>query len=350
MPNVLHGIIGSARPPTTYSYSVAGAGGTGENLIAYAITSGTGFGTKYAAPATAAPTGLLAESNSNSTAFAGATGTAPYIYAYQWLSTGWGTKYTAPSTTGTNALNGLAFTSDNAYSVHAYDNASVASGLGIYPWTDASGFGTRGTNASLGATAGATDVRVTSDNNYVLATLDGTEKVVAYPLSSGAYGTKVTAPSTIPTFASANDLTITSGNSHVYLGYSTVTWTSTWTGTGWGSVVSNPSPLPPSGQYRNESHPSGNYAGFGGSSSPYLDIYAWSNGWGTKVSNPGTVLTTTVDGFRWTKNGNDIIACLRVSPFIAGYAWSNGFGTKYANPATLPAGYLREITTFALPV
>jgi hypothetical protein len=72
--------------------------------------SGSGFGTKYANPATL-PTG-----NGNGVAFsyngsaiAVAHEISPFITTYPWSGSGFGTKYANPSTLPTGSGNGVAF-------------------------------------------------------------------------------------------------------------------------------------------------------------------------------------------------------------------------------------------------
>ena len=72
--------------------------------------SGSGFGTKYADPATLPPAegGGVAFSTDGS-AIAVAHGTSPLITAYPWSGSGFGTKYTDPATLPTGVGLGVAF-------------------------------------------------------------------------------------------------------------------------------------------------------------------------------------------------------------------------------------------------
>jgi hypothetical protein len=72
--------------------------------------SGSGFGTKFANPATL-PTaqGNGVACSPSSTAIAVAHETTPFVTAYRWSGSGFGTKYANPATLPTGIGNSVAF-------------------------------------------------------------------------------------------------------------------------------------------------------------------------------------------------------------------------------------------------
>ena len=68
-----------------------------------------------------------------------AQGTTPFVHAYAWSnSTGFGSKYANPATLPTGAGRGIAFTNDDAVIAIGHSTAPT---LSVYPWS--AGFGTK---------------------------------------------------------------------------------------------------------------------------------------------------------------------------------------------------------------
>ena len=88
---------GGGSAPVT-SYYIAVAHGTTPFVSAYPWSS-SGFGTKYANPATL-PTGLgySAAFSPSGAAIAVGHDITPFVSAYPWSSSGFGTKYANPAT------------------------------------------------------------------------------------------------------------------------------------------------------------------------------------------------------------------------------------------------------------
>ena len=73
--------------------------------------SATGFGTKFANPATLPTSGATGVAfTSNGDAIATSHGAAPRVSAYPWSTGGFGTKFANPATLATNAGFSVAFT------------------------------------------------------------------------------------------------------------------------------------------------------------------------------------------------------------------------------------------------
>ena len=98
-------ISGNLGPPP----AIAVGHDTSPFISAYPWSSG--FGTKYADPATPpASTGNGVDFSPNGTDIAIAHNTTPFISVYPWTSgTGFGTKYANPATLPTGTGNGVAF-------------------------------------------------------------------------------------------------------------------------------------------------------------------------------------------------------------------------------------------------
>jgi hypothetical protein len=89
--------------------AIAVAHGTTPFITAYPWSS-SGFGTKFANPATLPAGGGLGVSFSlNGSALAVAHSTTPFVTAYPWSGSGFGTKYANPSTLPTGLGIGVAF-------------------------------------------------------------------------------------------------------------------------------------------------------------------------------------------------------------------------------------------------
>ena len=103
------GAASGARKKAGKPRAIAVAHGTTPFITAYPW-SGSGFGTKYANPATSPTgTGRGVAFSPDGSAIAVAHGTTPYITAYPWSGSGFGTKYANPSTLPTGIGFGVAF-------------------------------------------------------------------------------------------------------------------------------------------------------------------------------------------------------------------------------------------------
>ena len=264
-------------------------------ISVYPLVTSTGFGTKYADPATL-PTGTgngVAFSPAGN-AIAVAHTTSPYVSAYPWnISTGFGTKYATPATVPTGDGNGVAFSpAGNAIAVaHATTPFITA-----YPWNVSTGFGTKYTNpATLPASTG-NSVAFSPASDAIAVAHNTTPFISAYPWNSGTgFGTKYTNPATLPASS------------------------------GLGVAFS----------------PAGNAIAVAHLSSPRITAYPWSaSGFGTKYTDAATLPTGNGTSVAFSAAGNAIAVTNTISPYVFAYPWnaSTGFGTKYADPATLPTG------------
>lgn len=224
--------------------------------------------------------------------------TSPYVGVWRFAAvSGWGAKLSDPST---------AFTNGQTMAVRWHPNgnwlfvsSSVTPFLACYAFDKVNGIiGTRSTDLSGGALPTATPIKsidISPDGLTVLVSGQATPYVEAWAFNpaTGAWGSKYSAPATLPTG----------------LGYQ-----AKFSLTGLQVVV-------------------------GHTTAPNVTAYPWTNasGFGTKFADPATAPSTTVQGLDF--GGDSLILALSGTPYIYGYPWSaSGFGTKYTDPATLPGG------------
>lgn len=252
--------------------------------------------------------------------------TSPNIHGYAFSASGWGSKYANPATPS-QTITGVSVSTSP-------DNATVYLNYGqAWAWTVASGFGTKYTSVSspnLGFGRGAKRI-----GSNVFFSGDGTPFIAAYPWSnSTGFGTAYSNPGTLPTNASAsayNNLGGTSTAVAVISGQSPFANVYAWSVSGFGTRYSAPSGI--SGTGTRGVHLNDQYASIAHGSSPFTHVYQWSDstGFGTKYANPGTLLSggsysvemaisKTAVGFSSVTGGGRV------------YAWSPlGFGTSTAS-------------------
>jgi WD40 repeat protein len=179
-------------------------------INAYAWTSGSGFGTKFANPATL-PAGGPQSGTPKSIAFSPAGDavaiahtTTPFVTVYPWSGSGFGTKFANPATLPVSNGFGVAF-SPAGDAIAVINGGSPA--ITVYPWSGA-GFGTKYANPGTLPTAAVS--LVFSPNGDTLAIADaGSPFIRAYPWNSATgFGTIYPNPATLPTAAS-NDISST---------------------------------------------------------------------------------------------------------------------------------------------
>lgn len=166
--------------------AMADEGGVGINVWPW---SNSGFGTKFADPASNLPgNGAAAKwSASGLTIFVGGT-SSPYINAYAWSLTGFGTKYANPASPPATTIYGIAVRGNNAVVIDSSPRA--------YAWDDSTGFGTAYT-APVGVPATPQMVDFNRSENVVFIGFIGiSPRMAAYPWDdSTGWGTKYADPS-----------------------------------------------------------------------------------------------------------------------------------------------------------
>ena len=179
-------------------------------INAYAWTSASGFGTKFANPATL-PAGGPQAGTPKSIAFSPAGDavaiahtTTPFVTVYAWSGSGFGTKFANPATLPVSNGFGVAF-SPLGDAIAVTNGGSPA--VTAYPW-NGSGFGTKYSNPATLPTGSYSPAF--SPNGDTLAVADiGWPYIRAYPFNSATgFGTIYPNPATIPPTA-ANDIAST---------------------------------------------------------------------------------------------------------------------------------------------
>jgi hypothetical protein len=250
----------------------------------------------------------------------------PFALVYPW-SSGFGSKYSDPASAPA-AAGRVAFTPDGT-KLFVADGASP--NIDGYPWTLGTGFGTLPTGLGNGVDATNSDAAVAHST---------TPFVSAYPINTGAFGSKYSDPGTLPA-GNAFAIKFSPSAAHVIIGGNTTpfVWAYPWSA-GFGTKVSDPATLP-AGSLTDDAlgwSPSGNDVAMAHDSSPFITVWAWSAGFGSKYSNPGTLPTGNGRAVGWSPDGAYLIVGHTTTPFVSAYPWSSGFGTKVSDPGTLPAG------------
>lgn len=269
-------------------FQIGVATNTTPYVNAYAWSSGTGFGAKYANPATLPPnsaTGVAFSPIGNAIAVSHAI--TPFISAYSWSASGFGTKYANPATLPASTGNGVAFSpAGDAIAVAHLTTPYIS----VYPWSSSTGFGTKYANPATLPAVNGNKVAFSPAGDAIAVTTDLTPFVQAYPWSSS---------------------------------------------TGFGTKYANPATLPTNGAYGVAFAPAGNALAVAHLTSPFVTAYPWSaSGFGTKYTNPATLPAGNGKGVAFSPSGNALAVAHSNSPFVTAYPWStSGFGTKYTDPA-----------------
>lgn len=209
----------------------------------------------------------------------------PTMRAIKWTGTAWGTTYIQPATQPGDNVVATKFSFDGDY---AFASDAASPYIFAYPWTQASGFGTKKANPTTLPTAAVYSID-TQEEEIVLAQ-GASPYISAYPFIS-SWGTKYANPVTLPT-GFGQDVSF-SGTGHVAIAHQ---------------------------------------------NSPYVTAYPFSSGFGTKYANPATAIPGSAGGIDFSPDQKNIIVGTGGdSPYMQMYSWSSGWGTKYANPAVLPS-------------
>lgn len=172
----------------------------------YKWTSGVGWGTEYTLPSggnalPSQPRAVGFSPDNSTVAVAGISTLAPSAYPWSDI-TGFGTKYASPATALTGIATFCAFSPDN--DAVAFSHATSPF-LTVYAWSG-SGFGTKYANPSTlpPATGGATSVAFNGEGSAIAVAGDASPYVAVYPWSSSGFGTKYADPATLPTGAASS--------------------------------------------------------------------------------------------------------------------------------------------------
>jgi WD40 repeat protein len=261
--------------------------------------------------------------------------TSPFVTAYTWSSSGFGAKYADPATLPTGSAYGVAF-SPSGNTIAVAHSTSIF--ITAYPWSG-SGFGTKYGNPATLPTGGGIGVAFSPAGNAIAVAHGG---ITAYPWSTSGFGTKYTDPATLP--GSSNGVAFNPAGTSIAVAHNTTPFITAYpwnAGTGFGTKYTNPATLPTDQGFSVAFSPAGDAIAVAHQTTPFITAYPWNagTGFGTKYTNPATLPTDTGRGVAFSPAGDAIAVAHANSPRITAYPWSgSGFGTKFTNPATLPAG------------
>jgi hypothetical protein len=292
-----------------------------------------------------------------STAIAIAHAASPYVTAYKWdNATGFGTKYADPATLPNSTAWAVTFSPDNTSIAIGHDFGPHFS---AYHWNNATGFGTRYANASDGGPQGGTvtDLSFSPNGNYLaIITSSAGSPIYEWNSTTGfTSGNQYFAPAVGNTSGNAGTFS-PSGNAYVVSqnngpSISAWVWTNTPYPNGFGTKYANPSGAPTGGTTGSgvSFSPDGLAIALSTDASPFINTWAWSDatGFGTKYSNPSVLPNTFTFWCEYAPDGKSIaVSSQSASPWISAYPWNSttGFGTKYADPSTLPTGGAHRIS------
>jgi hypothetical protein len=328
--------------------------------------NGNQIGTKYPDPAGFSDTTFqVAWANlpgSNTTDIAVTSFNTPYIHAWAWnYDSGFGSKYADPATLPTGTARGVDFFGNG--STQVYDIAVSYFGspyVSVYPWTTGVGFGSKYANpatlpGSGFTTAEGVNFRYTAGGSQIAVANEGASPFVfVYPWTTGVgFGSKYADPATLPTGATevafAEDVIAVSHTTSPYVSVYPFS-----TAGGFGSKYANPGTLP-TGAANDVSwyNLSAEAIAVAHDNSPYVSVYPFltATGFGTKYSNPSTLPTgngQSVDFTAGVAAGSRSLAVGHAnSPYVSVYPFSLpsfvGIGTKSADFTTLPPDTVKNV-------
>ncbi len=121
--------------------------------------------------------------------------TSPFVTAYPWSSSGFGTKFANPATLPTGIGNGAAFSPAGTELAIAHD---ITPYVTAYPWSS-SGFGTKFADPATVPTGEGLGAAFSPAGTELAIGHMTSPYVTAYPWSSSGFGTKFANPATLPT-------------------------------------------------------------------------------------------------------------------------------------------------------
>lgn len=352
--------LGDEAPPGVGA-TVAIAHNIAPFISVYQWNSVTGFGTKYANPASAIPgNGLSVSFHPSGAAIAvgsSRSATNEGIYAYQWSPAGFGTKYSAPNLPAPAATNyhlrGLSFSPAGNAIVGVHNQAPYFHG---FPWSNVTGFGTRYADPSVNPTGSIgwrVKFRPQGDAIGTATYNAGLGQAYQFNATTG-YGTR-TQPATSSTSPRGVDFDPT-GSTIAFTDTSTSPYIRAYPynpSTGFGTAYSNPAAAAGSLGANQQPFdctfsPAGDTlvasSGSGWAGSYPVSAYPWSNGsgFGTRYASPASnpLNSSNKQSVRFAPGGGAIIATDDVTPFVNAWVFAagTGFGTRYSNPSSAITG------------
>jgi len=334
-------------PPGTSVQLTSGASGsTTPYVSAWPFSSLTGFGTRYAAPASNSgvvvtvsyPISISYSPQGNAVAYANSAVFTPQVWSWSG-AVGWGTKYAAPDTSNTSAPNHATFSRTGKTIIMQCGTS------GIFPtfahtFDPVNGLGT-GVNVGLSNGTSFYNLRTGPNANYLMTHYSSGSSPyhAVYPYSEDTLtvGTRLT-QAYIPSTASYvfdlsedGTLAVTSQGQAWSVdpnGYFGTKYTNL-TGTLGNNIAIRIS--------KNT-----NYIALALTNTPYISVITWLKtpgavGWGTRLTAPATVGFSASQSVAFTPDEAAVLqntsSISSQTPWIA--AWSispEGIGTRFAGP------------------
>lgn len=265
--------------------------------------------------------------------------TSPYVSAYPWTdASGFGTKFSNPTASGITA-----YTVDfNVGATYVIAAAFAGNNFDIWPWSHSTGFGTRvAAPATLPPNYGYS-ANFSAQGTSIAVGSSTTQFITVYPFSAGAVGTKYANPSTLPAIGAVQDVAFSAAGTEIVLAGDTSPFIAAYSytaGTGFGAKLTSPTL---GGQAKGLAFTStGPTLAVAGYMTGSTATYPWStSGFGTVYSTPGTGISSLGLSAGWDPTGVNVAFGSFASPWVQVYQFTtaSGFGTKYSNPATTPTG------------
>jgi hypothetical protein len=280
---------------------VASAVSSNLSSSAFPWSSSNGLGTAFTPPVTTlsgSPNGVCYTRTSSSILYSHSA--TPGAAAYPWSSSGWGTKWANPATAVTT---GYGISASPVGNYIAYGGPSVSTFINAYNFTDISGFGSRIANpATIPSGRGLKTTFSPSGNDIALGVGSFVGEITAYQWSAGAYGTKYVSTSGVPVGCNTIWAAFNAKGTYVAFTCSSSPYIIVYpftSGTGFGTKISDPSTIPPSTGF-GISMTSGANVAFSKSggeiavtfpSTPFVYCYPFSTtlGFGTRFNTPSTI-------------------------------------------------------------
>lgn len=300
------------------------------------------FGTQYADPTTPFPAGDVYRIAFDSKAKNIVTShlTSPYTTAYPW-SSGFGSKYANPASAVTQNASSATFSPDDSVVIVQGSSANVAA----YAWSS-TGFGSRYSNPATLPAGVCYDVRFSPNGTHVAFAHITTPFVTAYPWSSG-FGTKYANPASLPANA-GRSVDFSKNGAAIVVGQDGSPYVSAYPwSSGFGTKYSAPATTPLGVALGTRFHPSENVVGLAVENSRGIQAYAFTSasGWGTKYADPSLDAGTTKgNGLSWNRDGTYVAVATDASNLCAVYPWSAGFGSRVFSP--ISGGSSRDVAMF----
>lgn len=172
-------------------------------IHAFAFSTATGFGAKFSNPGTT-PTGEISDvhfsPDGNAVAAVGVTNNL--ISVYPWSGSGFGARYTGPTPNPLDAQIGTGFRvkfSPQSDAIVMCNGANSGPWIAGWPWSHATGFGTKYANPTVAIPAGLTSLAFSPAGDVVVVGCQSSPSILAYAFSAvTGFGTKYANPATLP--------------------------------------------------------------------------------------------------------------------------------------------------------